>query len=67
MRSDLSDELEVLARTDHEEPTFDPDDYIVEAFKHKTLPIAGVQWHPEELYDRFSIETVIALLHGEAK
>lgn len=27
---------------------------LVEAMKHKTLPIAGVQWHPEEYYTEFA-------------
>jgi putative glutamine amidotransferase len=30
-------------------------DLIVEAFIHSSLPIAGVQWHPEEWYDDFSL------------
>lgn len=35
----------------------------VEAFKHKTLPIAGVQYHPEELnYDQISHELIVELL-----
>lgn len=42
--SDLSPELEILAYADNEE---DKRNQIVEAFKHKTLPIAGVQWHPK--------------------
>lgn len=35
---------------------------IVEAFVHKELPIVGVQWHPEELYDRFSVQAMYDLL-----
>lgn len=31
-------------------------DNIVEAFMHTELKIAGVQWHPEELYDIYSDE-----------
>lgn len=27
---------------------------VVEAYKHKTLPIALVQWHPEEWFDYFT-------------
>lgn len=35
---------------------------MVEAMIHKTLPIASVQWHPEEIYDPLSqylIETIL--------
>lgn len=35
---------------------------IVEAFVHKQLPIVGVQWHPEELYDKFSVSAIYNLL-----
>lgn len=34
----------------------------VEAFIHKTLPVAGVQWHPEEIYDDFSMSLIQYLL-----
>ena len=34
------------------------DDYLVEVFKHKTLPIAAVQYHPEEIHDNFSISLI---------
>lgn len=34
---------------DGEIDTFDNHDYCVEAFHHKTLPIFGLQWHPEGL------------------
>lgn len=42
--------LEVLLVED------DKSDYdrVVEAVKHKSLPIAGVQYHPEEWYDDYS-------------
>lgn len=32
--------LEVLQRAE---------DGVVEAFRHKTLPVWGIQWHPERL------------------
>lgn len=34
----------------------------IEAFIHKKLPIIGVQWHPEEIYDSFSINAIKFLL-----
>jgi len=34
----------------------------IEAIQHKTLPIFGVQYHPEEIYDKFAIELVNKLL-----
>lgn len=38
------------------------DDNVIEAFIHENLPIAGVQWHPEELYDAYSNLLVKQLL-----
>lgn len=35
---------------------------LVEAFKHKDLPIVAVQWHPEELYDEVSHQFITDLL-----
>jgi putative glutamine amidotransferase len=62
---DLSKEMEVLAVSDEYQkkltPSFVPfrnDDTIIEAFKHKSLPVAGVQWHPEEWYDSFSLDLI---------
>lgn len=37
-------------------------DKVVEAILHKTLPIAGVQWHPEEWYDGFSSSLIKNIL-----
>lgn len=37
-------------------------DGVVEAFAHKTMPIIGIQWHPEEWYDPFSMEAIKYLL-----
>jgi len=34
----------------------------VEAFKHESLPIAGVQHHPEEIHDAFSSNIIYNLL-----
>jgi len=36
---------------------------IIEAVKHKELPIIGVQWHPEEIMDEFSINAIKSLLN----
>lgn len=44
LHTDLSTELTALAYAPNEE---DKTNGIVEAFIHKTLPIAGVQWHPK--------------------
>jgi gamma-glutamyl-gamma-aminobutyrate hydrolase PuuD len=55
----LSKELNVLAVA----ATADlVNDKIVEAVKHRTLPVAGVQWHPEEYRDRFSSRLISELL-----
>lgn len=35
---------------------------IIEAIKHAELPIIGVQWHPEEIMDAFSINHIKTLL-----
>ena len=35
---------------------------IIEAIRHTTLPIIGVQWHPEEIFDDFSIDSIKTLL-----
>lgn len=39
------------------------DDNHVEAIVHDTLPIAAVQWHPEEIYDDFSTKIINELLN----
>lgn len=40
------------------------DCFIVEAMEHADLPIAGVQWHPEELYDPISMSMINKLLNN---
>ena len=40
-------------------------DELIEAFRHKELPIAGVQFHPEEIFDDYSINEIRRLLDGE--
>lgn len=42
-------------------------DTIVEAFIHDELPIAGVQWHPEEIHDWYSQELVNIILKRAGK
>lgn len=36
--------------------------YLVEAFKHNSLPIVGIQYHPEETYCSFAEEMIKNLL-----
>lgn len=62
LEEDMSDELELLAYAfceDWNEKT------IVESFIHRNLPIAGVQWHPEEWYDTFSYNLITKILLNE--
>jgi putative glutamine amidotransferase len=40
---------------------------LIEAFRHKELPVAGVQWHPEEYYDDHSVGMVSELLELKNK
>lgn len=65
LTSDLGPDLKALYTSDYE----DGDIYgvpksvrIVEVLSHKTLPIAGVQMHPEELYDYVSLGIIESLL-----
>ena len=55
--TDLAQGLEIVASFN------DPfDGFVVEAFKHVDLPIAGTQWHPEDLHDELSEYLVRQLL-----
>src|SRR5690606_16158176 len=38
------------------------EDGAIEAMIHKTLPIAGVQYHPEEIFDNLSSYLITSLL-----
>lgn len=49
IKTDLSEDFYVIAHYEENEK-----ESVVEAFKHNTLPIAGVQFHPEEFYDGIS-------------
>lgn len=54
----LSEELIPLLLSEGEENG----DGIVEALKHKTLQIYGIQWHPEEWFDWYAKTVVTSLL-----
>ena len=43
--------------TEKDEPTA-----VIESITHKHLPIIGVQWHPEEIWDEYSIACIKQLL-----
>lgn len=36
---------------------------VVEGIRHETLPIMGVQYHPEEIYDEFAFQAINYLLN----
>lgn len=38
---------------------------IIEALRHKSLPIVGVQWHYEEWFDQFATEIIYGLLESK--
>ncbi|MDR1668264.1 MAG: gamma-glutamyl-gamma-aminobutyrate hydrolase family protein [Bacteroidales bacterium] len=57
----LSPQLEPLATAQLDACS---DVRLVEAFRHKTLPVMGVQWHPEEWFDRFSCRMIEYLLEN---
>lgn len=40
---------------------------IIESFIHETLPVAGVQWHPEEWFDDHSISLINTILQRSEK
>lgn len=44
-------------------PVFTSQDDVVECVIHNTLPIVGVQWHPEEFYDDFTTYVINLLLN----
>lgn len=55
----LGDDLEIML-TD-KLPTKN-NDFIVEGIRHKSLPIYGVQYHPEEIYDEYSLKVIQYLI-----
>lgn len=58
----LSDEIEPIFVTNNNDDFFTGDGDIIEAFKIRDRVIFGVQWHPEELYDVFSINIIRDIL-----
>jgi len=60
--NNLGPELEPLLLAHNRDSFMTGDSHIVEAFTHVTLPIVAVQWHPEELYDPFSMKMIKRLL-----
>jgi len=61
---DLSKELKPLFEADNEDHAkkMSKSQFIIEGFQHKELPIVGLQWHPEEFYDEYSIAIIRNLL-----
>lgn len=51
--------IELAAAYDYDS---DGKDVIVESFMHDELPVAGVQWHPEEHFDDFSEKLIKQLI-----
>ena len=58
-QDDLAKDLVFLAGHRHNAKDRNP---LVESFCHTTLPIGGVQWHPEEFYDDFSRNLIHSLM-----
>ena len=50
----------------HDDPNSEKNDIIIEVFKHRELPIYGVQYHPEELRDEVSKNIILKLLNNGA-
>lgn len=56
---EIPDELEIIALHCNDKGNTKP---TIEAIAHQTLPICGVQYHPEEIHDKFAISLVEELL-----
>lgn len=63
--SGLSDQIIPIFYADNEDDYYTNEGAIVEAFRHVTLPIYGIQWHPEELYDQYTKRVIEQLLADE--
>jgi gamma-glutamyl-gamma-aminobutyrate hydrolase PuuD len=62
----ISDQLIPLLVSENEgDGLYDTTGPIVEAFRHRELPIYGVQWHPEEWHDGWSVDVITSLLNKE--
>lgn len=61
----LGEDLIPLAFAENEDAYLTGHNVIVEAFKHRTLKISGVQWHPENIYDGYSRHLINELLKDE--
>lgn len=62
IKSDLAKDFYMVA---HYPESYDTN--VVEAFKHETLPIAGVQFHPEEFFDVISDQLIRSILPKEVE
>lgn len=65
-QADLSVEMIPLTYSDENDKnpvSTTKESLIVESFIHKTLPIAGVQWHPEEWYDSHSFNLITEIVN----
>lgn len=60
--NNASDIILPLWYAENEDSHITGDGPIIEGFQVKDRNIFGVQWHPEELYDSFSIDTMNKLL-----
>jgi putative glutamine amidotransferase len=55
--TDLSEDFKLIASYES----------VAEAFIHRNLAIAGVQWHPEEIFDKLSVYLIEKLLNYGGK
>jgi len=62
---EVGEDIKVLAVATDDSGEYYETEKIVEALAHKTLPICGVQYHPEEIYDDYAIDLVKKLLSNE--
>lgn len=60
--NNTNDMIDPLWYARNEDSSITGDGHIIEGFRIRDRRIYGVQWHPEELYDKFSIETMNKLL-----
>jgi putative glutamine amidotransferase len=58
----LADCLQPLLYAPNEDYPLTGEKFLIEGFKHKSLPIIGLQYHPEELIDRYACDWMSLLL-----